>query len=118
MGDRTRPSSVLCGARPNRESGGAGLEQATAGVMLHRWNHEIQIALLRRRAAMTRAVLPSASSRERWLVTGAVDGDGAGTSRAAPLDADACSDIEDDAGSVISNAEHTSASPHLEGNMA
>lgn len=92
-------------------------EQATAGALVHRWNHEIQIALLRRRAAMTRAVLPSASSRERWLVTGAVDGDGAGTSRAAPLDADACSDIEDDAGSVISNSEHTSASPHLEGNM-
>ena len=34
--------------------------------------HEIQIALLRRRAATTRAVLPDPSARPEWLVTGII----------------------------------------------
>ena len=32
------------------------------------WKHEIQIPLLRRRAAMTRAVLPNLSERAEWLL--------------------------------------------------
>ena len=36
--------------------------------------HEIQIALLRRLAAMTQAVLPHASARAEWLLAGVIDG--------------------------------------------
>ena len=39
----------------------------------HRWKLEVQIALLRRRAAVTRAVLPSTSAREQRLPPGLVD---------------------------------------------
>eukprot|EP00973_Karenia_brevis_P052147 7245291-Karenia_brevis.AAC.1 len=39
-------------------------------MMLSRWRHEIQIAILRRRAAMHRAVLPKLSAFEQWLLTG------------------------------------------------
>ena len=35
--------------------------------------HEIQIALLRRRTAMTRAVLPNPSARAEWLLAGLMD---------------------------------------------
>ena len=37
--------------------------QMSTKSLQHRWKHEIQIALLRRRAAMTRAVLPNPSAR-------------------------------------------------------
>ena len=37
------------------------------------WKHEIQIARLRRRAAMTRAVLPNPSARAEWLLAGISD---------------------------------------------
>ena len=37
---------------------------------LRRWNHEISIAILRRRAAMTRAVLPQLAPAARRFVTG------------------------------------------------
>ena len=42
-------------------------QQATAGELVSRWLYEIQIAILRRCAAMARAVLPRASSQELWL---------------------------------------------------
>ena len=35
-----------------------------------RWKHEIQIAILRRRGAMARAVLPRATAHEDWMLTG------------------------------------------------
>ena len=38
-----------------------------------RMEHEIQMALLRRRAAMTRAVSPNISAREQWLLAGLID---------------------------------------------
>ena len=38
-----------------------------------RWTHEIQIALIRRRAAMTRAVVPNSSTRADWLLAGIID---------------------------------------------
>ncbi len=41
-----------------------------AASMLGRWRHEITVAILRRRAAMARAVLPGRSSRADWLLTG------------------------------------------------
>ena len=45
----------------------------TAASLLGRWRHEIQIAILRRRAAMYRAVLPKASEYEHWLLSGNSD---------------------------------------------
>ena len=48
-------------------------DQATAASLLSRWRHEIQIAILRRRAAMCRAVLPRATVFEHWLLTGCDD---------------------------------------------
>ena len=61
---------------------------STAGSMVSRWKHEIQIAILRRRAAMSRAVLPKATAEELWLLTGRVDRDDGPNSRAPPLDED------------------------------
>ena len=43
--------------------------------LLRRWRHEIQIAILRRRAAMFRATQPKVGAKEAWLLTGA-PGDG------------------------------------------
>ena len=48
-------------------------EQDTASALMGRWRHEIQIAILRRRAAMCRAVLPKATAFEHWLRTGIAD---------------------------------------------
>jgi hypothetical protein len=53
-----------------------------------RWGHEIQVAIQRRRAAMTRAVLPRASAREDWLLTGRTDATPSSGNRAPPLDED------------------------------
>ena len=48
-------------------------QQATAESLVSRWKHEIQIAILRRRAAMTRAVLPGCTARQMWLLAGQAD---------------------------------------------
>ena len=43
-------------------------QQMSAKSLQHRWKHEIQVALVRGRAAMTRAVLPRTSARAEWLL--------------------------------------------------
>ena len=48
-------------------------QQMSAKSVHRRWKHEIQIALLRRRAAMARAALPDPSAREEWLFVGIID---------------------------------------------
>ena len=45
----------------------------SAKAFQHGWTNEVPIALLRRRAAMTRAVLPNVSARDQWLLSGLVD---------------------------------------------
>ena len=45
--------------------GTKGAEAATE--LQQRWEHEIAIAIQRRKAAMVRAVLPASSSRQRWI---------------------------------------------------
>ena len=47
----------------------SGSQASSAGLM-GRWRHEVQIAIQRRRAAMARAVLPRATARQLWLLTG------------------------------------------------
>ena len=49
-------------------------QQMSAKSLQRRWKHEVQIALLRRRAAMTRAVLPNPSARAEWFFAGIIDG--------------------------------------------
>ena len=49
-------------------------QQMSAKSLQHRWKHEIQIVVLRRRAAMTWAVLPNPSARAEWLLAGVIDG--------------------------------------------
>ena len=46
----------------------------SANSLQHKWKHEIQTALLPRRAAMTWAVLPNPSARAEWLLAGINDG--------------------------------------------
>ena len=46
----------------------------TAREAVARWEHEIAIALARRRAAMSRAVLPRLSGVGRWLAWGCTEG--------------------------------------------
>ena len=64
-----------------------GGEKEAAGF-LARWRHEIQIAIQRRRAAMARAVLPQALTREVWLLSGRTEGPPCTDGRAPQL----CSD--------------------------
>ena len=45
----------------------------TPKAFVRRWQHEVQIAILRRRAAMARAVLPAAPGNLAWLLTGKID---------------------------------------------
>ncbi len=45
-------------------------QDAEAKQLLARWRHEIQIAIQRRRAAMTRAVQRRAGARAMWLLSG------------------------------------------------
>ena len=47
-----------------------GGRTTTVEAYLRRWNHEISIAILRRRAAMTRAMLPQLAPAARRFVTG------------------------------------------------
>ncbi len=67
-----------------------------------RWRHELQIAILRRRAAMSRAVIPRASSLAIWLLTGCSEAMPSSAFRAPPLD-DAADGLEDD---VTAHEEH------------
>ena len=48
--------------------------QVSAKAIQHRWTHEVQIALLRRMAAMTRAVLPLTSATNHWARAPLLDG--------------------------------------------
>ncbi len=63
-------------------------QHADSASMLARWRHEVQIAILRRRAAMLRAVLPRPSARAEWLLTGFVQGLPDSAHRAPPIAAD------------------------------
>ena len=60
-------------------------ERGEPKAILRRWQHEIQVALLRRRAAMARAVLPRMGSAEAWMVTGYSGAMPTSDSRAATL---------------------------------
>ena len=71
---------------PTARRGHRVLPQRTAKTLQHRWKHEIQIALLRRRAAMTRAVLLNISARERWLLARLMDRATSHCFRPPPLD--------------------------------
>ena len=47
-------------------------QQMSAKSLQRRWKHEIQILLLRQRAATIRAVLPNPSARAEWLLAGII----------------------------------------------
>ena len=44
--------------------------QGDAQAMLARWKHEVTIAILRRRAAMSRSVVPRRTAWEEWMLAG------------------------------------------------
>ena len=71
MGDHTAVTRTLQHAADIASSRNGQLMSAKS--LQRRWKHEIQIALLRRRAAMTRAVLPNPSARAEWLLSGIID---------------------------------------------
>ena len=58
---------------------------ADAKALLSNWRHEIQIAILRRRAAMARAVLPRVGRAEAWMLTGYSGAVPSSDHRAAPI---------------------------------
>ena len=60
-------------------------QQMSAKSPQHRRKHEIQIALIRWRAAMTRAVLPNPSARAEWLLAGIIGRDLSHWAQAPPL---------------------------------
>ncbi len=63
-------------------------QQPEASDVLARCRHEIQVALQRRRAAMTRAVLPKLGAAALWLVAGEAAGVPSSDRRAPPLSDD------------------------------
>ena len=77
-------------------------QQTTAASLVTRWKHEVQVAILRRRAAMARAVLARTPAREIWLLTGQADRADGEDARAAPLDDDGTADGGSDAASLAS----------------
>ena len=48
-------------------------QHLSAKSLHRRWKHEIQVALLRRRAAVARAVLANPSARAEWLFASVID---------------------------------------------
>ena len=46
---------------------------ADAKALVRKWSHEVHIAIMRRRAAMMRALRPRAGWRDVWLFTGRTD---------------------------------------------
>ena len=68
----------------------AHIASMLAKSLQRRWKHEIQIALLRRRAAMTRAVLPNPSARADWLLAGVIDRSLQHWGNVTPLDGGLC----------------------------
>ena len=51
------------------------------------------VAILRRRAAMCRGVMPRATPQEGWLLTGKADRDGSVWGALAPVDEDGMSEV-------------------------
>ena len=96
----------------------------SAKSLQYRWKHGVQIALLRRRAAMTRAVLPNPPARAERLVAGIINRALSHWARAPPLDTgadtgihrsrpdeDADTGVPDDLDDIASLASQPSTSP-------
>ena len=66
-----------------------------SALCARRWRHDVHIVLLRRIAAMTRAVLPSMSAQEEWLLRGP-DRNFTHRATALPLDGHAADDDDED----------------------
>jgi hypothetical protein len=60
--------------------------QADSSSLLSRWKHEITISILRRRAAMSRAVVPRRNAMAEWLLTGVCEDAPSSETRAMELD--------------------------------
>ena len=71
----------------------------SATALKHRWTSEVQTALMRRRAKMTRTVLPSPLAREQLLLSGLIDRTTSHWARAPPRDE---GDDENDTGTELS----------------
>ena len=63
--------------------------QVSAMALQARWKHEITVAIMRRRAAMARAVLPKMRPREIWLLTGHTEATASSDARSPELDDEA-----------------------------
>jgi hypothetical protein len=85
---RPHPAVVRTMKYASERAAGRGSEEVKSSELYGRWRHEITVAILRRRAAMTRAFLPRPNPRERWLMTGHSDGEAAVITRAPQLDGD------------------------------
>ena len=93
-----------------------GGSESTAGSLLGRWRHELQIAIQRRRAAMTRAVLPCRTARANWLLTGRTDQPPSSAFRVPPIDAeDLPGDAEDMNNAEASDTDASDAESGTEG---
>ncbi len=86
---RPHPAATRTMRYAARLAAARGGSEATAAEIAQRWRHEVQIAIQRRRAAMARAVLPRASARAIWLLTGRTESVPSSVARAPPLDDDA-----------------------------
>ena len=70
-----------------------GNSRLPAASILSRWRHEIMVAILRRRAAICRGVMPRVTPQDEWLLTGKADRDGNAWGALAPVDEDGVSEV-------------------------
>ena len=92
---RPHPAVVRTLRRAAAVAASRNADSDSAPLVLNRWRHEITIAILRRRAAMSRAVLPRRSARQRWLLSGQTSLPPSSDIRAPQLDDDD-DDADDD----------------------
>jgi hypothetical protein len=89
---RPHPAAVRTLRYASNRAAGQGNEQVKSTQLRARWRHEMMIAILRRRAAMARSVVPRPSRRAEWLLTGLAEDGVTGAGRSAQIDADDFSD--------------------------
>ena len=79
-----RRTLKFAGERLAMQGGG----HRSAAEAVRRWEHEIAIAIARRRAAMTRAVLPKLRGAARWIASGVTEGKPTSANRQVSLEDD------------------------------
>ena len=102
---RPHPAAVRTMRYAADRAAGRGSDEVKSSALLGRWRHEVMVSILRRRAAMARAVQPRPSARSRWLLTGVSEE--ANFGRAPQLDAEGLGDASGEEDEPDSDGEES-----------